>query len=216
MGLLKKLFTRKHKESNDRSITLHNPPNPFPDEGTFTQIRSHVLSRAAANDPSYLALMRQAAFQTPFAWLEANFPAAKGFFICSEPIPYPYGDISVDDNEGTVINAEEDTRIYLAGKPGVGTVCVKMMVIPPKNVGSGETRGLPFARDTLGTPAMDAAEGALLGLMRRWQEENGEKGTPGVEDGCLAVVVMGVDMLVWEYSRERGFYDPPGGFVFEK
>jgi hypothetical protein len=30
------------------------------------------------------------------------------------------------------------------------------------------------------------------------------------------MVIMGVDMLVYEFGREKGFFDPPGGFEFEE
>jgi hypothetical protein len=204
-------------------------PDPFPDDATFEAVRQHVLNFAGKNDPQYQAMLREAALQPPLWWLHANFPQEDGFVYCTlGPLPRDIQYIDKNDSNKTVTIPQDDTCLYLVGRGGDrtarvdgkkqgGVVCVALRAMPPAGVGEGETAGMPFARGTLGTAAMDAAEGALLGFIRTMQDEGYQGQRPlgdGVE-GCLAVVFMGVDMLVYEYSKERGFFDPPGGFAFE-
>ena len=78
-------------------------------------------------------------------------------------------------------------------------------VLPPAGLGEGQMA------------AVSAAEAALLAFLREAQDV-GYLGSPpmGADlEGCLAFVFLGADVSVYEYSRERGFFDPPGGFEFE-
>ncbi len=139
-----------------------------------------------------------------------------------------------DGKTSTVVKIpQDDTRLVLVGKrqgdgdtpaariDGIkqsGVVCVALCVLPPAGAGKPEVlAGTPLA-DMAGTPAMEAAEQALLGFIRGLQDVGYQGARPMGEDldGCQAIVFMGQDLLISEYSREKGFFDPPGGVVFEK
>lgn len=217
--------------SNSNAPTQMISPDPFPDDATFEAVRQHVLASTAKHrdDPVYQAMMREAALQAPIMWLQANFPVDDGYVYCTVgPLPQDIHYTDKTDNDKAGIIPQDDTCIYLVGRGGDrtarvggkkqgGFVCVTMCVLPPAGVGEPETAGTPFARGTLGTPAMDAAEKALLGFIREMQDV-GHQGSMPLGDrvnGCLGVVFMGVDMLIYEYSKEKGFFDPPGGFEIE-
>ncbi|KAG7293472.1 hypothetical protein NEMBOFW57_003523 [Staphylotrichum longicolle] len=142
--------------------------------------------------------------------------------------PFPTTISYLHDDGTTKMVPPDDTRLVFVGRSGDraarvggikqgGTVCVAITVLPPPGVGEGETAGQPLAR-TAGTTAMDAANAALLAFIRETQDR-GFLGSPplGPElEGSLAIVFMGADLFVSEYSQERGFFDPPGGFAFEE
>lgn len=142
--------------------------------------------------------------------------------------PFPRTISYLDDDGTTRTIPPDDTRLVFVGRSGDrtarvggikqgGTVCVALTVLTPPGVGEGETAGQPLAR-TAGTAAMAAADAALLAFFREAQGQ-GFMGSPplGAElEGSLAIVFMGADLTVSEYSRERGFFDPPGGFAFEE
>ena len=60
----------------------------------------------------------------------------------------------------------------------------------------------------IGTPAMKSADDALLWLVRQLYEA-------GKLETCTAMVGMGIDMTVYHFTPEKGFFDPPEGFSFE-
>ncbi|KAK4176465.1 hypothetical protein QBC36DRAFT_346265 [Triangularia setosa] len=222
MGLLRKLLGRKPKAPKGKSppaageAATYTSPNPFPDEETFAAVKAHVLARARqnANNPEYLAMQKMIAFSTPTTWLEANYPPEQ-FHLITEMGPLP-----TDSGEGVRVDTDtlipcDDTMFYMVSKhnpKGEKPAEVKMLffvAIPPKGCG-GEFAGTPMAYDTLGTDAMKAVEREVLWFVRKWQQEGPEGKRP--EDGVRVVVQMGMDMLIWEYSREKGFHDPEGGF----
>ena len=140
-----------------------------------------------------------------------------------------------DGKTSTVVTIpQDDTRLVLVGKrqgdgsapaariDGIkqgGVVCVALCVLPPAGLGApGALAGTSLADKTGGTPAMKAAEQALLGFLRELQDDGYQGSDPQGEvvDGCQAIVFMGQELLVSEYSKQRGFFDPAGGYVFEK
>ncbi|KAG7284314.1 hypothetical protein NEMBOFW57_010686 [Staphylotrichum longicolle] len=226
-----KSSSSKPQPAHSNAPTHMISPDPFPDDATFEAVRQHVLARAAENrhNPVYQAMMREAALQSPLMWLQSNFPDEQGYVYCTLG-PFPrdikYVHRNNNDKPGTI--PQEDTSLYLIGRGGDhtarvdgkkqgGVVCVAMCALPPAGVGEPETAGTPFARGTLGTPAMDAAEKALLGFIKEMQDVGHQGSMPLGErvEGCLGIVFMGVNMLIYEYSKEKGFFDPPGGFEVE-
>ncbi|KAK0726548.1 hypothetical protein B0T21DRAFT_422267 [Apiosordaria backusii] len=230
MGLLRKLLGRKPKapkppQNTTKSTSIapaegtatYVHPNPFPDEETFAAVKAHVLARARENatNPEYIAMQRIVAFSSPTMWLEANYPPEEGHAITQ------MGPLPTDSGEGVRVDKDtlipcDDTMFYMVlkrdpegEKPGVEMKMLFFVAIPPQGCGKGEFAGTPMAYDTLGTAAMEAVEREVLWFVRKWQQEGPEGRRP--EDGVRVVVQMGMDMLVWEYSREKGFYDPEGG-----
>ena len=103
-----------------------------------------------------------------------------------------------------------------------GIACLALFAAPPAPDSGGVVRvrnGLPLPEGTTeGTPAMLAAEKALLEYARELQDVGtGGSGPLGVPtDGCMAVVFMGCNKSVYFYSKERGFFDLPEKFVFKE
>lgn len=208
----------------------------------------HLLQRVAEKDPLYEGIVRKAAFDATVDWLQVNFPedphwhpSARAtvptrldgngpprIFRYCHAGPFPATISYLDDDGMTKTVPPDDTRLVFVGRSGDraarvggikqgGTVCVALTVLPPPGVGEGETAGQPLAR-TAETPAMDAANAALLAFIRETQDR-GFLGSPPLGpdlEGSLAIVFMGADLFVSEYSRESGFFDPPGGFAFEE
>lgn len=210
MGLLRKLFGLPPKEPKPSSPptktkTTFITPDPFTSDTQFASVKSHIRNLAQQDPTRFEALMRMAAFQTPHSWLEANFPPDQYHIIAPGPFPcdVPLSGPGLEGLQG------DDTRMYIVRRVGgegkKGMVLMKLVVY----------MGVPMGEDGeakvwIGTEAMKSAEEGLLGLMRRMYEVGQ---LPG---GCLAVVGMGMDMTVYQFEYEGGFFDPPEGFKFEQ
>ncbi|KAK4194339.1 hypothetical protein QBC40DRAFT_302209 [Triangularia verruculosa] len=219
MGLLRKLLGRKPKTPKASKGATYVNPNPFPDDETFQAVKAYMMPRLHEHmkDPEFIAMQKQMAFSMPASWLEANY-AREECHLITEMGPMP-----TDTGEGVPVDADtlipcDDTFFYMVlrhdpeGKKPAEMKMLYFVAIPPKGCG-GEFAGTPMAYDTLGTAAMKAVEREVLWFVRKWQGDGPVGKRP--EDGVRVVVQMGMDMLIWEYSKEKGFYDPEGGFGFK-
>ncbi|KAK4040986.1 hypothetical protein C8A01DRAFT_35044 [Parachaetomium inaequale] len=167
---------------------------PFPDDATFEAVRQDFLRRAAenVNDSEFQTIMRLGAFEGSVAWVLDNFPEKDGFVywpLDEFPRDIQYGD---DKKGGEVVTVPQaDTRLFLMGrrradhedarvdgKKQGGLACVALCALPPAGVGEGGMAGTPMARGTGETPAMDAAEKALLGFVRELQDVGCQEQAP--------------------------------------
>jgi hypothetical protein len=175
-------------------------PDPFASPPQFQAVKEHVQALARRDPARFAAVQRMAAFQSSLAWLEANFPDEKYQIIVQGPFP--------DDVPGLLEHTQpEDTRIFVVRRKDVsgpaGIVLMQLTVFP----GTVVTREDGESVTWLGTPAMEAAVAAFFGLLRRMADS-------GSLEKCAAIVAMGVDMTIYHFTPERGFFDPPEGFDF--
>ncbi len=192
----------------------------------------HLASEDHPNPPDSPAALRIAVSFYSLTWLLANFPQRQGesadgyiyWVMGAFPRDIEYPAAAGEGKEKTTI-PQADTELWLFGSQGdpslprtadgrkqTGYACLALVVQP-----LAETAG------TQAAAAMRAAEEALLGLMRELQDVGPQAGEfSGVGpmgealEGCVAVVFMGPELSVYEYSRERGLFEPPGGVEFEE
>ena len=222
-----------------RSPTRILQPNPHPDAAAQAAFRADLLSHEAElqTHPEQLASLRMEAVCYCYAWLATNFPREDGFvywpmgqlprditFITNEKLEEGgevegAGTIPRDDTWVWLVGRQGDPGARIDGKKQGGVVCVAMLALPPAGVGGPVMAGTPVAEGTSGTSAMAAAERALLGYVKGLQDVGGHKGQGPMGElveGSMAVVFMGADMAVYDYSRGSGFVDPPGLEFVEK
>ncbi|KAK1756703.1 hypothetical protein QBC47DRAFT_168613 [Echria macrotheca] len=217
MGLLRKLLGRKPKSppptgpSSSSSSSMPSnfiTPDPFASEAQFEAVKAHMLESARRDPARFKMIERMAAFQSGLGWLESNFPPETHEIL----IPGPFPDAFPGPLNGPGLEhvTPEDTRIYVVRKKDVagpqGIVMMQLVVFAGSVMGleDGDGKGR-----YIGTPAMDTAVAAFLGLLRRMVDA-------GALRECTAVVGMGMDMTIYHFTPERGFFDPPEGFAFEK
>lgn len=121
-----------------------------------------------------------------------------------------------------------DTALYVVGRGGDpcarvegrkqgGVVCVALSALPPPGLGEPKSRGADLERSTSETLAMDAVKKALLEFTKMLQDVGyqGSSSVGELVEGCMAMVFLGAEMSVFEYSSERGLYELPGGIEYE-
>ncbi|KAJ9144240.1 hypothetical protein NKR23_g6109 [Pleurostoma richardsiae] len=172
-------------------------PDPWESSAALEAAKEHTRQLATRNPDLLRMMMRAGAFEAPKAWLQANYPGTE--IIDTGPFPTPIKGLEI---------GPDDTRLYLVRQPQDATKSglrvVKLVVIPPEG-DNGPT--LPVAGGALETPEIKAAEDALLELLMKWHAE-------GKVGECVAIIGMGVDMEIYDFSAEKGFVDPPGDLQF--
>jgi hypothetical protein len=93
----------------------------------------------------------------------------------------------------------EDARVD--GKKQGGLVCVALCALPPADVAWG----------TGATPAMNAAEKALLRFVRELRDD-------GTRGRCrwARLWTCALRLCLWAHSEQRGVFDSSGGFEFQE
>ncbi|KAK4041633.1 hypothetical protein C8A01DRAFT_34358 [Parachaetomium inaequale] len=208
-------------------------PNPTPSP-TSLSTQSRASTRSAAlltqttTTPVYESDLRWAAFGGGVGWLLENFPKADGFIHWPLAVPRDIEYACADEEEGgetvrTIPEADamlwhiakhgKSTARDAEGRKQVGIVCIALLAAPPAPV-----VGTPRLAEgsAAGTPAMEAAEKALLAYIKELQDVGTpEVGPTGVlVERCMAVVFMGCDKSVYEFEKQRGFFDPQRGVEF--
>ncbi|KAK4235324.1 hypothetical protein C8A03DRAFT_36822 [Achaetomium macrosporum] len=212
MNFLRKLLSRPKAskpptEANNDLPTVFITPDPFASPAQFQAVKSHMQALARRDPARFAAIQRLAAFQSSLSWLETNFPDQDRYEIIA-PGPFPDDFPCPLNGPGLEHVQPEDTRVFVVRRKdvaGPGGIVLMQLTVFPGAVAGEDGESVTW----LGTPAMDTAVEAFLGLLRRMAGH-------GALERCTAVVGMGVDMVVYQFMPERGFFDPPEGFDFRQ
>ncbi|KAK3302707.1 uncharacterized protein B0T15DRAFT_313054 [Chaetomium strumarium] len=214
MNFLRKLVGRPEDankpptDANDQPQSTFITPDPFASPAQFQAVKEHIQALARRDPARFAALRRMAAFQGSLAWLEANFPDESKHEII---VPGPFPDAFPGPLNGPGLEHIQpgDTRIFFMRRKDVsgpaGIVLMQLTVFPGTEVTGEDGESVMW----LGTPAMETAVAAFLGLLRRMVDS-------GNLEKCTAIIAMGVDMTIYHFTPERGFFDPPEGFGFRQ
>lgn len=186
---LRNLFGLRRKSEPTTKAQALVIPNFWDSNVAFDAAKEHMAEIARQNPDQFRAMLRRGTFESPRTWLGINFPAAQ----VMETEPYkPLRDVP-----------EDDVRCFFAVDarlPNPRAIVAAMMVVMPPESLDGPR--LPVAGEGMEHPVMKIAEAALLDQL---QYMHGQ----GVVDTLVAVITIGIDMVVYRFSPEKGLEDVP-------
>jgi hypothetical protein len=176
--------------------------------------------------------MREVKLATPLIFFQTNFPEADGFHHSMGPVhrDITYTRMNERGEKVAVTIPRDDACLFLAvgrGDPqtrvnGIkvgGAVCIALSVVLPSETAGGMPPNgrLPlFAQGNGSDPAIDATRQALLEYINLLQDPDYMESVP-IEnralEGCMAMLCIDGEAAVFEYSKERGLYNPPDEVV---
>jgi hypothetical protein len=192
--------------------------DPFPGfASAYDVARSYARHKLSGgteeNDPDSLCSLRETLLAMPLRIFQTLWPEEDGFkHYSAGPIEHDieYTEVLENGEEVTVTIPWENTCFYEADRPDRTPQCFALYAMPPAVASSEpEDADLPWGRG-LNHAAMDAAERRLEEIIRLIQDV-GYQGVPaardyydGYADGCLTLVVMGLEMSVGLYKTATG------------
>jgi len=186
-------------------------PDPFESEAAFEAVKAHMANVGRDHPERFKTVVRLGAFEAARHWLEVNYPPPhiiETLGLC--PVPIPLDNKRIQDvRPGDAIIPTSDTQVYMVvgqrEDGDVGVVAMKMVVVPPFE-GNGEGGlSMPKAGQYVDTPEMKTAENAFLMFLRGAYEME------QLKSGCTAIIAMGVDMSIIEFTPTEGMEEFPDG-----
>lgn len=200
--------TNDPKEKQPSSALAHGQPSldpffvelkkedehqPFESEVQFQAIKQLLRQRAAQDPERYRAMAPQIAVMSAEHFLNANFPGC----TISDKGEFP---VIIDGVSMTI----RDTRLMVAKDPTKDTnnviAAIHLVPLPGKD----NMSWIEICDNTwIGSTEMDAAEQALLAVLKQWYKEG------KLADDCMAQITMGTDATIYKFVDGDRFEDYP-------
>jgi hypothetical protein len=200
-------------DSLERKVFVDGFPGVATPEEFYRSYLEHLTTKAAANDATSLYNLRKRALEIPLAGFQSSFPKEDGFeHDDAGPLARDlhYTELTDGGEKVAVMIPWDNTRIYVVTdlKPGGRITTFALYVLPPAPVASSkpENAEAPCWGRGISDATMTAVSRELEEVIRQVQGPgyNGIQSAGQLLEGCIALVIVGLESRVGVYTEEEG------------